>query len=126
MCLKLIENDLFDIASRLRSVNDSYILYYNTEKERYEVHDRVRHCLQFVVPFDELDARTVEYARYSRVENAHKIFAEVEYHNKKLEKEQVSTAIERAAVAIEDGRRKNEGQRIVDAMRGNGKSEPRR
>ena len=109
MCLKLIENDLFDIATRLRSVNDSYIVYYNTEKQRYEVHDSVTRCLEFVVPFDELDARTVEYARYSRVENAKRIFAEMEEHNKKLEKEQASKAIERAALAIEDGRRKNEG-----------------
>ena len=109
MSLKLITDDLFDIAARLKSVKDSYVLYYNTEKGRFEVHDSVRRCLEFVVPYDELDARTVEYARYSRVENAKKIFAEVEKHNKRLEKAQVAKAVERAAVAFEDGRRFYEG-----------------
>lgn len=109
MCLKLITDDLFDIANRLKSVSDSYVLYYNTEKERFEVHDRVKRCLQFVVPFDELDARTVEYARYTRVENAKRIFAEMEAHNRRLEKEQKHDAVERAAVAIEAERRLNEG-----------------
>ena len=109
MCLKLITDDLFDIATRLKGVKDSYELYYNTERCRYEVHDSQRRCLEFVVPYDELDVRTVEYARYSRVENAKSIFDEVEQHNKRLEREQATKAIERAAVEFEDGRRKNEG-----------------
>ena len=109
MCLKLITDDLFDIANRLRSVKDSYVVYYNTENGRYEVHDSVKGCLEFVVPYDELDARTVEYARYSGVNRAKQIFAEVEEHNMRLEKEQASCAIERAAVALENGRRFNEG-----------------
>ena len=109
MCLKLITDDLFDIARRLVSVNDNYVLYYNVEKGRYEVHDKQKRCLEFVVPFDELDARTVEYARYSKVEHAKQIFAEVERHNERLEKEQASRAIEQAAAMLEDGRRLNEG-----------------
>ena len=109
MCLRLITDDLFDIANRLRSVKDSYVLYYNTEKGRYEVHDSVHGCLEFVVPFDELDARTVQYARYSGVSRAEQIFAEVEEHNRRMEKAQASCAIERAAVALEEGRRMNEG-----------------
>ena len=108
MCLKLITDDLYDIAARLKSVKDSYTLYYNTERERYEVHDSVKRSLEFVVPFDELDARTVEYARYSRVENAKSILAEVEAHNERVERERAKSAIERAAMAYEDGRRLNE------------------
>ena len=108
MCLRLITNDLFDIASRLRSVKDSYILYYNLEKGRYEVHDSDKKTLEFVVPYDELDARTVEYARYSRVENAKQIFAEVEEHNRQLEKEQAAKGIKRAAEVLQEVRRFNE------------------
>ena len=108
MCLKLITDDLYDIAARLKSVKESYVLYYNTERQRYEVHDSARGSLEFVVPFDELDARTVDYARYSRVENAQLIFAEMEKHNQMLEKEQANKVIERAALAYEDGRRLNE------------------
>ena len=109
MCLKLITDDLYDVAARLRSVKESYAVYYNTELERYEVHDSARKCLEFVVPFDELDARTVEYARYSRVENAKRIFAEMEEYNERLEKQRAKETIERAATLLEDGRRINEG-----------------
>ena len=81
----LVTNDLFDIAWRLRAVNDDYRLYYNVAKNRYEVHSFAKKTLEFVVPYDQLDARTVEYARYSRVENAERIFAEIDEHNAKLE-----------------------------------------
>ena len=80
----LITNDLFDIAWRLRAVNDDYRVYYNSEKSRYEVRDCRTKTLQFVVTYDELDARTVEYSLYSRVENAECIFAEIERYNAKL------------------------------------------
>ena len=109
MCLKLITDDLFDIANRLKSVNNSYVLYFNTQNNRFEVHDGEKRRLELVVPYDELDARTVEYARYTSVENAKRLFAEMEAHNQRLEKKQISQAVERAAVAIEDGRRFNEG-----------------
>ena len=108
MCLKLITDDLFDIANRLKSVKDSYVLYYDTAKGRFEVHDGVKHSLEFVVPYEELDARTVEYARRSNVRRAKQIFEEIEAHNRRLEKEQKAQAVERAAVAIQEGRRFNE------------------
>ena len=79
-----ITNDLFDIAWRLRSVNDDYRLYYNAEKRRYEVHSAERNALQFVVPYDELDARTVEYARYTSVGNAKQVFSDIDKNNAKL------------------------------------------
>ena len=109
MSLKLITDDLFDIANRLKSVNESYAVYYNTEKQRFEVHDSARGCLAFVVPYDELDARTVEYALYTRVENVKQIAAEIEAHNQRVENEQFAEAFERAAVTVEEGRRFNEG-----------------
>lgn len=79
-----ITNDLFDIAWRLRSVNNSYRLYYNTQKCRYEVRNSNTNALEFVVPYDELDARTVEYARYTSVQNAELIFSDIEKNNKKF------------------------------------------
>ena len=82
-----IVNDLYDISARLRSVNGNYRLFYNTELKRYEVRNGgASGVLEFVVPFGELDARTVEYAMYSRVENADEIFGEIEKHNVSLEK----------------------------------------
>lgn len=85
-----IHEDLFDIAARLRSVNENYRLYYNKICDRYEVHNVLQRpsTLAFVVPYKELDARTVEYARFSRVQNAEKVFRDIEKHNQNLEKQQ--------------------------------------
>lgn len=80
-----ITNDLYDVAQRLRSVNENYRVYYNRQLNRYEVRNgRMRGELDFIVPYGELDARTVDYALYSRVENAENIFAEAERNNESL------------------------------------------
>lgn len=82
MALIKITNDLFDIADRLAAVDERYILYYNTTKCRYEVH--TERGFQFALPFDQLDARAVDYARYTRVERAKQLFEEVERYNARL------------------------------------------
>lgn len=98
MTLISVTNDLYDIACRLKTVDDDYRLFYNTGKRRYEVYSKSRETLQFVVPFDELDARTVDYALKTRVQNADSIFAEVERHNKdvqrRLERRATNTVID--------------------------------
>ena len=79
-----ITNDLFDIAWRLRALNDCYRLYYNVRKCRYEVKNHNTGALEFVVPYDELDARTVEYARYTSIGNAAMVVDDIEKNNAKL------------------------------------------
>ena len=98
-----ITNDLFDIAWRLRSVCDSYRLYYNTQKCRYEVRNCDTFALEFVVPYDELDARTVEYARYTSVCNANALFEEIERNNAQVEKQKITKIAENASHIIEKG-----------------------
>ena len=91
-----IHNDLFDIASRLASVNENYRLYYNKIAERYEVHNTAQHpnTLAFIVPYDELDARTVEYARFSCVQNIEMVLRDIEKNNESLDKEQVKRSVD--------------------------------
>ena len=98
-----ITNDLYDIAWRLRAVNDCYRLYYNASKSRYEVHNSNTCALEFVVPYNELDARTVEYARYTSVQNANALFAEIERNNMQVEREQVDCSVQNALRRIEQG-----------------------
>ena len=97
MTLISITNDLFDIAWRLRAIDDDYRIVYNTEKKRYEVHKASCGSMQFVIPFDELDARAVYYARKTRVQYADMIFREIEEHNARLERMQTEANI-RAAI----------------------------
>lgn len=77
-----ITNDLYDVAARLKSVNENYVVYYNAAKRRYEVYER--DVLAFVSPYSQLDCRIVDYARKTARQNADKIFEEIEQNNNAL------------------------------------------
>lgn len=83
MRLIRITNDLFDIAARLKSVKESYVVYYNADLDRFEVHDTEQKgsTLAFVSPYKELDCRTVDYALYTSVKNAREVYADIERNN---------------------------------------------
>ena len=101
-----ITNDLFDIASRLKSINENYKVYYNAQTDKFEVHDTSRphgNTLAFVVPYAELDARTLTFALFTRVENAKKIFNEVEDHNRKIQQELAYNATQNALQQLQEG-----------------------
>jgi len=82
----LIKNDVFDIASRLKEIDNSYYIIFNPEKKRFEVHSSEigKSSLCFVVPFDRLDKRTIDYALKTRVQNIKKLEKEIEENNKKI------------------------------------------
>lgn len=90
-----ITNDLYDVAWRLKAIRDTYEIYYNAASCRYEVHDTAQfgNTLAFVVPYDELDCRTVSYALKTRRENADEIFEEIERDNERLEKSYYSKCV---------------------------------
>lgn len=81
--LVAITNDLFDVVSRLKSVDEHYSVFYNKTSGKYEVHHTAQKggSLAFVVPFDELDCRTVEYAQKTSKKYMRQIFDEVEKQN---------------------------------------------
>ncbi|MCM1290290.1 MAG: hypothetical protein NC132_04575 [Corallococcus sp.] len=103
-----ITDDLFGIASRLKGVNPCYKIFHNPQTDKFEVHDVSRgagNTLAFVVPYNELDARTVDFAMFTRVENARKVFREVEDHNCKLQREQAYVARQNLLSKAEEVRR---------------------
>lgn len=81
--LVAVTNDLFDVAGRLKSVDEHYSVFYNKSSGKYEVHHSAQKggSLAFVVPFDELDCRTVEYAQKTSKRHMRQIFDEVEKQN---------------------------------------------
>ncbi|MDE5602167.1 MAG: hypothetical protein K2J16_06690 [Clostridia bacterium] len=85
MCeLREIKEDLFDVAHRLREIDGRYVLYRNLRLNRFEIH--ANGVLQIVVPFAELDARTVELARSTRLEYADKLMRRLDEENDKLQR----------------------------------------
>ena len=83
MELQRIRHDLFGIAKRLKSIDRRYDLFFNRKKNRYEIY--ANGAMQMALPFERLDARTLTYARKTRLENLEKIIAEIEEENARLE-----------------------------------------
>lgn len=82
--LEKINEDLFDIAHRLKEIDGRYELYRNRKSGRFEIY--ADGALQIAVPFPRLDARTIELAASTRLEHAHKILAQIEDDNARLQR----------------------------------------
>ena len=83
-----IENDVFDIANRLRAVNPEYRVYWNSRVGRFEIHrtatPRMTTC-EFIAPNNTLDERVILHATKTRIENRHDIELESDAHNAAIE-----------------------------------------
>ena len=87
MKYEYITTDTFDIAKRLKEIDPHYLLKWNKDKNRYEIFfKKEREQLELVIPFNELDIRTLNLVQKTRVENTKKLLKELEEQNKKLEK----------------------------------------
>jgi hypothetical protein len=78
-----VNRDLFRIAERLLKINPKYRVFWNGFAKRFEVHTRE---MEFVVPFDRLDIRTILHALKTRAQNADAIEKEIADHNTRLGK----------------------------------------
>lgn len=87
MLIRIFE-DVFDITKRLKEIDESYFVVYNTQKKKYEVHSSKQkntYCL--TVPTKTLDSRIVGLTLKTRRENYEKILKEIDETNEKIEKE---------------------------------------
>lgn len=80
---RIVNCDLYDIASRLREIDPSYFLVYSYEQHRYEVHSNNQRGSTFclAVPYEELDERTIRLVRRSRIERMQEYVEELEAEN---------------------------------------------
>lgn len=93
----LIVNDLFNISNRLKQIDNKYFVMFNKNTKKFEIHYKQNsNTLQLVVPYSNLDKRTVNLVLKTRVENKKKLFDEMEKHNIKLEKEKNKKIYEEA------------------------------
>ncbi|MBR2974961.1 MAG: hypothetical protein IKC47_04370 [Clostridia bacterium] len=97
-----IVNDLFDVAKRIAEIDVNYVVYFNKLCSRFEVHNLAQRgdTLAVVVPYDKLDARTITLVRKTRVENAQRLFDEMEKTNNQLQSDALSRAMDRYAKEV--------------------------
>ena len=100
MELQKVRHDLLNIAARLKSVDRRYELFFNRKKNRYEIY--ANGAMQIALPFERLDARAIEYARKTRLENLNKLIAEIEAENARLEIENAKRSRQNVLAAVEE------------------------
>ncbi len=90
-----IETDNFFIAQRLKEIDKSYYILFNMGSGRYEVHssDQKGSSYCFTIPFSVLDARTIDHALKTRIENRDKIIAQIDKENELMMKKAVKDEI---------------------------------
>lgn len=84
MLIKINTDNLF-ILERLREIDKSYFIVFNTKFNRYEVHSSRQAENTFCVglPFLTLDERVIDFVQKTRIENIEKLLDEIEKNNKK-------------------------------------------
>ncbi len=96
MNYQIIKNDIFNIAKRLKSIDKKYFIVFNSDRNKYEVHySRAKNTYELTIPYDTLDARTIDFVLKTRIQNKQKIFEEIENSNKKLEQQNIKNLIEK-------------------------------
>lgn len=81
-----IEEDLFDITSRIKDIDDGYFVLFDDVKNCFEIHNykqEFTYCL--TVPFDNLDSRVIELINSTFVGVSDKILEDIDKNNSKIE-----------------------------------------
>ncbi len=96
--LERVDGDLYDVASRLKGVDERYELYFNRRSRKFEVY--IGGALQFAVPFDSLDERTIVYAKKTRIERLDLIVEEIDENNRRIDEENIKKARDGVASSL--------------------------
>ena len=79
-----IENDVYDIANRIKEIDRDYRIYFNMSKNQFELHNLSQpentFCLSLPYPF--VDERTLKLARETNSANIKIILNKIDNDNK--------------------------------------------
>lgn len=99
---RVIDDDLFGIARRLKSIDDGYYILLNYKTGKFEVHNGkcAPRTLCLVLPFETLDERTVRKVNMTRAERVEELLREAERDNEKLERRTKAAALDRILSSV--------------------------
>jgi len=82
----LVNSNVFDIPRRLKEIDEGYFVLFNPDNQKYEIHHSGQkdntYC--FTIPYDELDARTIDLVYKTKIENFRANLEEMKRKNEKL------------------------------------------
>ena len=85
-----INNDLYDIASRIKEIDKRYSIAFDTCKQAYTLYCDDKYQLAF--PYENLDTRALDYAFETRLENLDTLLNKVDKHNEEMQKKNMRLA----------------------------------
>lgn len=81
-----LKNTLFNLNERLKQLDNSFYITFNTNLNRYEVHSsKQKNSYCFAVPYGKLDARIIKFAQKTSVKNLTSYISEIQQHNQQQE-----------------------------------------
>lgn len=96
--------NIYDIPVRLKEVNRDFFVMFNTRIQKYEVHcaSQPYDTLACVLPFDELDARALQYVREFSRERTEHLAEEIERYNEELDRKAQAAMIDKANYKVRE------------------------
>lgn len=82
----LVESDVFDIAKRIKEIDDGYFILFDISNNRFELHNKKQsktYC--FLYPYCNLDNRLIKLIYDTNVENIDNIVYCIDKNNAKIE-----------------------------------------
>ena len=101
---RVIDDDMFGVCRRLKSIDDGYFVFLNYKTGKFEVHNKKdARTLCLVLPYDRLDERTVRRVLYTRAERVAQITERMERDNARIEARRIRAAVDGAVAACAGG-----------------------
>lgn len=91
--------NIYDIPVRLKEVNRDFFVMFNTRIQKFEIHcaSQPFDTLACVLPFEELDARALQYVREFSRERTQHLAEEIERYNEELDRKEEAAMIDKAS-----------------------------
>lgn len=93
-----IRGDVFDIGNRVKEIDEGYSIRYNLITHNYELyHNRRGEQIQSVLPYKQLDKRTLDYIYETRIERMYPRLLVLEEEERLIEEKRIKTVSDAAA-----------------------------
>jgi len=89
--------DLFNIASRVKEIDEGYSLYFNKKTKEFEIHNPNQRGNSLVFSARKVDARIINKLKETRRERAKEFFKKLDEENEKQRQKSMQTIINNAS-----------------------------